>query len=89
MSENLTADELRIIGELKNKTVLLNTEAEKSVALAKLAESEAKNYILQIYNKYDLKIGKDQIIDTGEIKREEKTSSPEVTVSDDDAVSEG
>ncbi len=68
MEDSITKDELHAIGNAKQKAVLTSCEA-------RLAESEAKNLILQIYNKYGLKVGEDQILETGKIVRK-----PEVEI---------
>jgi hypothetical protein len=71
--EKLTSDELTTIANAKNKAVLAETEAQKAVALSRLAESEANNIILQLYNKYGLRIGQDQVHQDGTIVRVEPT----------------
>ena len=62
MEESLTQEEIGIIIDLKNKAIIANLSA-------KLAELEAKNYILTIYNKYNIKNGIDQIVENGKIIR--------------------
>ena len=66
---SLTQEEVHAVTVAKQRAVLANSEAEKAVALSRLADSEAKNLILQIYNKYSLKVGQDQILETGKIVR--------------------
>lgn len=60
--DSITPQEVQAVSNAKQRAVLANTEA-------RLAESEAKNLILQIYNKYGLRAGQDQILETGKIIR--------------------
>jgi len=67
--ESITPEELSAVANAKNKSALANAEAKHATAMYHLADCEAKNLLLQIYNKYGLKVGQDQIRDTGEIVR--------------------
>lgn len=73
MSEKITTEELNAVRDAKNKAVFATNTAEKARALAQVAELEAQNFILSLYNKYSLKIGDDVIMENGDIVR--KTES--------------
>ena len=68
--ETLTQDELNTLNVLRGRVTLAESDAQRALAVAKLADSEVKNFVLQVYNKYDMKIGKDQLLDDGTIKRD-------------------
>ena len=76
MSESLTKEELDAIAQFNQKTTLAKLEAEKAVALAKLAEVEATNLVLRVYNKYQLKAGIDRIAENGTILRQTLAGDP-------------
>lgn len=67
MSNSITEEELNNINNLKQKVVLATANAETAVLLKKNAELEVNNYILNIYNKYDIKVKTDVISTSGEI----------------------
>jgi hypothetical protein len=69
MSEKVTTEELTAVRDAKNKAVFATNTAEKSRALAQVAELEAQNLILSLYNKYGLKVGDDVIMENGDIVR--------------------
>ena len=75
MSEKILNEELLSIRNAQNKAALAKSEAEKSVAIAKIAELEVSNTILSVYNKYGLRAGVDSIKEDGTILRQE---TPEV-----------
>jgi len=74
--EEITQEDLRAVTNAKHKAILTESEAQKYVALARLAEAEAKNVILQVYNKYSLKVGQDQVLESGKIVRPAATEEP-------------
>lgn len=86
--DSLTPQEVQAVTAAKQKAILANAEAEKAVALSRLSESEAKNLILQIYNKYDLKIGQDQVLETGKIVRKQSEEAALEKVVADSGVEE-
>jgi len=77
MSENnvekISAEDLLLLHDMKAKTVISVTTAEKAYAQSRAAESEAKYVILSLFCKYGLRPGIDNIMDDGKIiKGEEK-----------------
>ena len=75
--ESISQQEIVAIQEVKRRADLARSEAEKAVALSQLAEANAKNLILQVYNKYSIKVGEDQILDTGKIVRKQVETEAE------------
>lgn len=68
--ESLHPEELQNILRAKARVMQLTTMAEKSVAEARVAELEAQNLILRIYNKYQLnQSAGDTISENGLINR--------------------
>lgn len=67
--EEITQEEIKSVLVAKYNAQVADLEAQKSVALSKLAESNAENLILKIYNKYNLTIGVDKVLDNGKIVR--------------------
>lgn len=78
-AEKVTIEDIRKIKEAQSNAVLVTAQAEKAVALARVAELETNNIILGIYNKYDLKVGVDNIMENGNIVRKEETPTAEET----------
>ena len=77
--EVVTKEEIQQIKDAKNKAVLVTAQAERAVALARVAELETNNIILSIYNKYGLKVGVDNIMENGQIAKAEtaKAETPD------------
>jgi len=77
MSDKITDQEKTLIETLKQKRLLATTNAEKMVAQAEIAELQYRNFVLQLFNKYNLK-ETDVIHDDGTIvknyKEEEKVA---------------
>jgi hypothetical protein len=71
MIETITKEELDAVKEARAKLANTKIEAEKFVAIHRVADLEATNLILSIYNKYNLKSGTDSIREDGTIVREE------------------
>lgn len=71
MSEKITDQEKLLIENLKQKRLLATTNAEKSVAQAEIAELQYRNFVLQLFNKYQLK-ETDVIHDDGTIVKNYK-----------------
>lgn len=69
IKEQISADELNKIKALQSKAVLQATVAEKAYADARIADLEANNFMLTVYNKYKLVSGKDTITNDGSILR--------------------
>ena len=77
--EHISDVELNRIKALQTKAAYAAMLAEKTYAEAKVAELEAVNFTLTIYNKYKLISGKDSITNDGLIMRTDDTvQSPEV-----------
>jgi hypothetical protein len=84
MTENKTVEDLRIseedlnkIKQLQSKAAYIALLAEKAYADAKVAELEANNFTLIIYNKYGLVNGQDSITNDGTIIKLEKQNLKE------------
>lgn len=71
MSEKITDQEKLLIENLKQKRLLATTNAEKAVAQAEIAELQYRNFVLQLFNKYNLK-DTDVIHDDGSIVKNYK-----------------
>lgn len=75
--EKITIEEQQAVQNAKTHAAIAKLQAEKLVALAQIAELEVKNIILSIYNKYSLKVGIDNILETGNIVRSNTESVKE------------
>lgn len=71
--ERISDIELNRVKELQAKAVYAATLAEKAYSEARVAELEAHNFTLTVYNKYKLVSGKDSITNDGTIIRLEET----------------
>lgn len=67
--EKITEGELELIKQARGKQETANLQAEKFVALLKIANLEFDNLVISVYNKYGLRVGKDTILDSGVINR--------------------
>jgi len=72
-SERISDEELNKIKSLQAKASYAATLAEKYYSDARVAELEAHNFTLTVYNKYKLVSGKDSITNDGTILRLEET----------------
>lgn len=73
--EKITLEEQQAVQNAKTQVTIAKLQAEKFVAVAQNAELEIKNLILSIYNKYSLRVGVDNILETGKIIRKEDLDS--------------
>lgn len=64
----ISEEDLQVLKDTKNNTVLQQLNAEKAVAVSKMAQLEEENLIFKIYAKYDLKHGMHRVSNNGEIK---------------------
>lgn len=67
--ERITEGELELIKQSRAKQETANLQAEKFVALLKIANLEFDNLVMNVYNKYGLRVGKDTILESGVINR--------------------
>jgi hypothetical protein len=69
--ESIPSEEMEQLKDIKNKSVLLSLQVEKFQALLESSEISFENAILKLYNKYNLKLGEDQILESGKINYKE------------------
>jgi hypothetical protein len=69
MTNKITQEELTAVLTARAKLTTTKLEAEKFVAIARVADLETTNLVLNIYNKYGLKVGTDNIREDGTIVR--------------------
>jgi hypothetical protein len=67
--EMVSPEEMAKIRDARAKAVYATTLAEKSYSQAQVAELEAKNLILTVFNKYGLDVTKDNVQEDGTIIR--------------------
>lgn len=73
--QQITPEEIQSIRDAKNRAVLATAQAERAVAVSRVVELEANNLILSIYNKYGLVSGQDNIMESGQIIRQEDAAN--------------
>ena len=63
----ISTEDLNTVKDAKNNTVLQQLNAEKSVAISKMAQLEEENLIFKLYLKYNLTHGVHSITSEGVI----------------------
>jgi hypothetical protein len=69
--EYIPKEEMDQIKALQNKRDMLSLQVDKFKALLESSELSFENTLLKIYNKYNLKVGIDQILESGKIEYKE------------------
>jgi len=69
MTDKITQEELNAVSATRARAAATKMEAEKFVAIARVADLEATNVVISIYNKYRLLLGTDVIKEDGTIVR--------------------
>ncbi len=73
VTQSILPEEINQIKTLRNNAVHLTSLAEAAYAKARLAELEAQNYILQVFNKYKLSLADgDNINENGDVVKGKK-----------------
>lgn len=69
--EYIPKEEMEQIKALQNKREMLLLQVDKFKALLESSELAFENTLLRLYNKYNLKIGIDRILESGKIEYKE------------------
>jgi hypothetical protein len=69
--ESIPSEEMEQLKTIKNNSNFLSLQVEKFQALLESSELSFENAVLKLYNKYNLKVGEDQILESGKINYKE------------------